>query len=397
MAVSVKQPGVSKYFKTARNNVVLPSIGNFFIDTIRNSMNRGGDVADYLVGKPARNGFGIGDVLVGRAPAQPRPKAKPPVVQAPPPPIPGPEQIDRSNIQKPETISDILARYMAMANGLGLGGNGSGTDYSALTNQLRSNAAQGDARLAAMYNQLQNSFKADAPGIAQNFDSAGNAIGQNAAAATAGVNSAYQAARDAQTKQLAALGIGDAAAVLASNGGLAARDQAAAASNIQQNQAANANQNTQQKTSALNYNTGIANAAQLEGATQRATLQQQLANKLAELQTQQGADRAAGKTSVFNAALQLMQMDPNNPSNIAAGQSAQAKTDLQNQMLAAQLLGQQLKNQNFQATTGQSPDAGANFQQLQKMFVAAGGDPADQDTFGKFVQQMVNAGKVKLG
>src|SRR5690606_5588081 len=119
---------------------------------------------------------------------------------------------------------------------------------------------------AAMFGQLQESIRGDAAGIGSTYDTNAQNLQQAADQGASSIDAAYQAARDAQTQQFQQLGIGDAAAVLAAAGGNAAADQANALGNIAQNSSANQQANAQHRTSALNYNTNIANAAGLEGA-----------------------------------------------------------------------------------------------------------------------------------
>lgn len=301
-----------------------------------------------------RFGFGANTAPVKRAVA---PRAKP-------------QAQDRA----PLTFAD----YLQMANEMGLGG--SGTDYAALMNQLRANAANADAKLAAMYGQLQNSIDADAAGIAQNFDTNGQNLNQNAASALDTINNAYQAARDAQTQQFQQLGIQDAAGVLAAQGGAAAGDQANAVGNVAQNSGANAQQNAQNRTAALNYNTGISNAAGLEGAVQRAAVQQELANRLAELQTQQSSEGNQRSQSLFQAALGMAQ----NPSIFDPNYKGNPMDALKAQLLAAQVTAQDLKNQGLAANS--SGAIGGNLSQYQTLAQAYGIDPSDQEAFLNFIK-----------
>lgn len=274
-----------------------------------------------------------------------------------------------------------FADYLRMANEMGLGDT---TDYSAMEAQLRRNAAEGDSRLDAMYRQLRGSIDADAPGINQSYDDAGAAMAANAERARGQINGGYDAARAAQTDQFAALGIGDAAAV---NEGRAQADQANAVSNVAQNELANQNLNTVNRSSANNYNTNIGNAAGLEGNVQRAALQQQLANTLAELQVKASEGANEGRRSAFSTAFSMAQnpsiFDPNyraQPSLEDAGQ------DLKNQKLAFEL------NQMMQ---GNVP-IGQTLQQMQGLAQQMGVDPTNQEQFLQFIEMVNKAQGVKL-
>lgn len=278
--------------------------------------------------------------------------------QKPAAPAPSPalnlDAAQQTTSNNPNTATPDLLSFLGQAmdilrqNG-GLAGGG--TDYGALKSQLQGQYNENDARLAAMYGQLQKSYAADAPAIAQGYDQAVNSVGQNAQAAAQTTNDAYQAARDAQTQQLQALGIQDAAGVLAAQGGRAAADQAQANANIQQDANAVQNQLTTNKAAAGNYNTNIGHAAGLEGAMQRATLQQQLAQALAKLDVQQSSEASqAGQTNFNNAlslASQLYQDSTRKSDAEAAAEAANAKQQYQ---MYRDSQGDALKQQSVLAT-----------------------------------------------
>lgn len=271
-----------------------------------------------------------------------------------------------------------FADYLRMANEMGLGGGG--TDFGALEAQLRQNAANADAKLAAMYNQLRGSIDADAAVIGQTYDAGAAGLTQNADQALGTINNAYQAARDAQTQQFQQLGIGDAAGVLAAQGGNAAADQANAIGNVAQNSGANQQQLGQNRVAALNYNTGIGNAAGLEGAVQRAAVQQELANRLAELQTQQSQEGSQRQQNLFQAALGMAQ----NPGIFDPNYQGNPMDALKAQLLAAQITAQDLKNQGLAANS--SGQIGGNLSQYQTLAQAYGIDPSDQEAFLNFIK-----------
>lgn len=210
------------------------------------------------------------------------------------------EQSARPDIMPPDYLEGSLIDFLQKAMGL----IPSGPDYGAVRSRLNSKADAGKAAIAAMYEALQGSFKADAGQIAQNYDETGEAITEASGNATDMVNEGYNASRERQSDQLQDLGIEEAAAVLAAQGGNAANDQAVATANIAQNQAANENANTQFKQSALNYNTGLGNAAQLEGKLQQAAIQEALADKLAEISIREQEAKGAR----FGQATSLAQM-----------------------------------------------------------------------------------------
>lgn len=247
----------------------------------------------------------------------------------------------QGDVNGTKSFLDYLKQAESMAPG--------GTDYSALRDQLKSDAGMSDARIAAMYKQLQGSYAADAPGIKKNYDGAKKSVKKDASDAVAATDEAYNSTRDAQSAQLAALGIGDAAAVLASQGGAAAADQSHAAANIRQNEATNKNQLTQNGATAEQYNTGIKGAAGLEGNLQRAVIQKQLQDKLAELSTQQSTEDAQRKSSLYSMAMNLQSAAQ------SGGLTAQQKAE--NDAALAKLLEQQNEFGARQSSSNQNSQA----------------------------------------
>lgn len=268
--------------------------------------------------------------------------------------------------------------FLAMAQGLL--GDGGGPDYSALIARLKQNAAEGDARLASMYGALQSDIAGKAPGIAQTFDTAGAGYAQSADQASADINNAYQASRDAQSQQLAALGIGDAAGVLAAQGGFAGADQAHNVSGVARAEQASADQNTANKATALDYNTAIGSAIGQQSGEQRSALEQQLQNKLAELESEQASSQQDNRLQSISLAFQLAQnaglVDPNAAPDIMA--------ELEAQQAAADLYNAQLNNQKLASQLG-GPVGGnlASYQQLAQQY---GIDPSNLEEFLKFVE-----------
>lgn len=206
-----------------------------------------------------------------------------------------------------------LLDFLQQALDLGAGGagGGGGVDYNPLREAARGRYSQGNARLEAMYRQLADSIAGQAGTIGSNYDSAGQGYNQNAQQAQSTINDAYQASRDAQSRQFQQLGIQDAAAVLAAQGGNAAADQANAVSGIEQNRAAVTNQNEAAKQAALAQNASHVSAAGLAGAEQRGRLQAELNQLLGEYdvaeQTQNAQLAARGGRDIGNA-LQVAQM-----------------------------------------------------------------------------------------
>lgn len=328
----------------------LSGIGGSFSDLGRGFGNTLSDIGDFLGSRPATTKAGSGvfgpDNPVVKKPVIPKaaPHAQPtPTAEQPPLP-------NDPTPQVPDLLSFLGQAMDVLRNNGGLAGGG--TDYSALKNELRGQYTENDAKLAAMYNQLRSSYANDAPAIAKGYDDASTSVGANTAHAEQTTNDAYQAARDAQTQQLQALGIQDAAAVLASQGGKAASDQAQANANLAQNGSAVQNNLTEHKAAAGNYNTNIEHAAGLEGSLQRANLTQQLQSALAKLDTQQSSENAqAGQTNFSNALSLAGQLytDANHRSDQAAAQK-QAEAAAQAAALKQQYQ-QYMDQQNLGAKT----------------------------------------------
>lgn len=171
-----------------------------------------------------------------------------------------------------------LKDYLLEAEGM----MGNGPDFEAIRRRYLENTQQSDAKLQAMFNQLNGSYAANAAPIQASYDTAGAAINQAGAQGVANVNAGYDASRAAQTEQLAALGIQDAAAVLAQDGEMAA-DQGMSAGGISRDAANYAGLNATNAQSAQQFNTGLQGAAALGGAESRALLQRSLADNLAGL------------------------------------------------------------------------------------------------------------------
>lgn len=208
---------------------------------------------------------------------------------------------------------DALKQAMGLIGGDG-GGQIARVSYDPQRQEARNRASEADSRLAAMYRQLQDSYRADAPGIAAAYDQAAKGVNQNVDQAVGNINTAYDKAREDQTAQLAALGIEDAAAGIMERGEGSAPRQAEQVGNLEQNRGAVSNQIKTNRQSSLDYNKGIEGAAGLEGNLQRAqnqsALQQLLAQIDAEEQNQNAqidAQNQSARGSSMNSAMGLAQ------------------------------------------------------------------------------------------
>lgn len=257
--------------------------------------------------------------------------------------------------QKPDSVS--WQQYLQDA--LGMTG-GSTTDVS---NQLaalggqegaqRQAASDADAKLKAMYDQLKGSFDADGGTIASQYDTTRD---QQAAAsddATNAINNGYQASQDSLTSMLSKLGIGDAAAVAANQGDTLQGDQAQALGTVASNKAASLNNTSAKSASAQDYNRQIGQAAQLEGSTQRAANQQNLAKNLsalaasrAQLQDQASSSSSSGP-SLSDAIAYANAASKSDDSSVDA--KAKAKQQKLDNALAKEKLALQLNQSNNSA------------------------------------------------
>lgn len=271
--------------------------------------------------------------------------------------------------------------YLAQASQLvGAPDMTAGIDFSGQESQARQTAGDASAKLQAMYNALHNNFQNDAPAIAQNFDAGTQAVGSNAAAATGDINNAYDAARQAQTAQLAALGIGDAAGVIAGKGESSTGDQAHAVANVIQNRDANQNQLAAGKTSSLNYNGQIANAALQQGTDSAAKIQQVLAQKLMDIQQQAEQARISSQGNYQSEIRQLAQ-------DLFNSDMSTRKQNDANQLAAAKLQQSASSTRNSQAAAAQR-SRNAAYTSIFNSLVRNGTDPqiAQQQA-----QKMANA------
>lgn len=168
-----KKPGVSErgwladkgsvYEPSTRYGGIFGEIANFSNDVTRNIANFIGDPLSQ--GRP---GGGFGDSLVGSSPAAPfnRPARRSNRPGAG-------ERLNRAYNGGEAPVEEAgmtLADYIRMASEM-IGG-GPGVNYDPQRNAARSQAAENDARLAAMYRQLRGSIDADAPIIKEGFQEA---------------------------------------------------------------------------------------------------------------------------------------------------------------------------------------------------------------------------------
>ena len=136
-----------------------------------------------------------------------------------------------------------------------------------------------NAKIAAMYRQLEGSFGGDAEAIKKFFQTAAENYEANAGQARSSIQEAYGASNRERMRQLQALGIEESAAVVGDD---TVRDQANALSNVARLLEAAQSRNTGYQESALTLNEQMKGLARMEGAQRQAALQEALSRAAAE-------------------------------------------------------------------------------------------------------------------
>lgn len=302
------------------------------------------------------------------------------------------ERQQEAEAQVPEGLSflDALKQALGLVGGGEGGGGFTPINLDPQREAARARGAEYDARLAAMYRQLQGSYAADAPGIAKSYDEASAGVNKNSDQAVANINSAYNAARADQTAQLKELGIEEAAKGINERGESSTEDQAAAVSNLEQNRGAVANQLGTNKQSALDYNTEIKGAAGLEGNLQRAANQSRLQQLLADidadeqsqnsqLQSQARSSQSSNMGMAMNLAQALQEDYYRQHPELAPQQD-----NWEQQQALSEFLYKQQQDQAKALTEGQ----GRKTSLMNNLLKQYGGDTAKaQDAFNWYVQQ----------
>lgn len=277
---------------------------NFFTDVTRGLGNFFGPV--FAPGTQHGLGTGFGDYLVGSDPnRQPKALARKGNKYSR-----GPVQPQAEETSLPD-LQSFLSQAMAI---LGGGEELPGVNYDPLRANARNQSQEYDARLAAMYNQLQNSMRQDGTALQGSYQTAIDDTAQRAQQSQESIQGAGEAASAANMQQLQALGLGEAAGNAVSEGRdlntqlAGAIQEAAARGQIAGDQL----QSNQQ--SAVQANNGLVGAAGLEGNLQRSRVQSELAQLLAQydMEEQQAnqqvaAQNAQSRNSAMGQGLNLAQ------------------------------------------------------------------------------------------
>lgn len=208
----------------------------------------------------------------------------------------------------------FLANLMEALGIVGDGGQMGYVSYDPLRADANSRGTEYDARLNAMYNQLQGSIRDDGTSIQSNYQ---GAIDQNAARSAETqkqIQGASDAAQASNMQQLQALGLGEAAGNIVSKGQDLNTQTAAAVQDAAARGQISGDALQQNQQSAGAHNTNLVGAAGLEGNLQRARVQSELASLLAqydmeEQQANQQVDQynAQARNNSFSQAMSLAQ------------------------------------------------------------------------------------------
>ncbi len=177
---------------------------------------------------------------------------------------------------EPEVVKDAAYYEKLAADRLGT------SDWGGLRSRAEESVAQADARVRAMYRTLRAEQEKQQAETEASRSAAGQSIEASADQAAADIASAYAAAQNQQADLAARLGVEAAFPGATTMGEGSARNQAAA--ELAGQSAANAN--TADTQSQLEYQRGQQDVLGLEGASTTAGFQNDLLNRLAQLDFQ---------------------------------------------------------------------------------------------------------------
>lgn len=266
-------------------------IPEWLLNPVRQFDNFVGDMTNFS-GIKGRPGQGAGDYVWGTSPDAEynmlgRQARRGPSKQAQ-------QQTPMGDTALPSFLSNLM-------EALGYVGNGSMdyVDYDPLRNDARSRGTEYDARLNAMYNQLQGSIRDDGTTLQGSYQGAIDDTAERAAQAQAQTQQAGDAAQARNTQQLQALGIGEAAGNIVEQGRDLNTDVAAAVQDAASRGQIAGDALQQNQQSAVQHNTNLVGAAGLEGNLQRARVQSELGSLLAQYDMQE--QQANQEVDQFNA------------------------------------------------------------------------------------------------
>lgn len=249
------------------------------------------------VPKNANPEFRAGDYLFGVPKSRMAPKAAPWLREKAGPPLP--PLVDK---EPPPVGNTQLPSFMSfLQDAMGQSGVDS-VSFDPQRNNARQRGTEYDARLAAMYEQLQNSMRNDGAATQQNYQGAIDDTAQRAAAVQQQIQAASNAADDRNAQVLANLGIEEAQGNIVQGGRDLNTQTADAVADAAARGQISGDALQQNQQSAGAQNAGLVGAAGLEGNLQRARVQSELASLLAQYDMQeQEANRQAQQQSFTQA------------------------------------------------------------------------------------------------
>lgn len=269
--------------RTVQPRQGIGQVADLWDNLLRQATNFAGDVGRWFEGKPnAPMGRGAGDYIYGLpANSSNRPGSRGSRSRGGsfgPTPMKPPTSPIQENTPLPGFLSNLMEAlgYVSDPDPIAR------VSYDPLRQDARNRQAEYDAHLAAMYKQLQGSIRDDGTALQGTYDQAIDDTAARAEEAQAAIQGASDAAAARNLQQLQALGIGEAAGNIVAEGrdlNSQTADQIADAASRGQISGDLLQQNAQ---SAQQHNTNLVGAAGLEGNSQRARLQNELSQLLAQ-------------------------------------------------------------------------------------------------------------------
>ena len=181
-----------------------------------------------------------------------------------------------------------LDNIMALLMGAGGGSGGGGGISQAQIQAMQDRGAQDRARIEALYGNYAKMIGDRQAAIAGNYETGTKNLTDAYAQSGAANDAAYNAAREAQTRQLQQLGLTE----MAPPTNVEAQ-MSAAKSNEALKQAAIAQQEANRQ-AAINQNISLQNAASREGTQQLGSFDQRLADTISQMQMSRGGGGGGG-------------------------------------------------------------------------------------------------------
>lgn len=211
----------------------------------------------------------------------------------------------RRQTQETQMADTALPSFLAnLMNALQMGGV-SGVDYDPLRNDARARGAEYDARISAMYDQLQNRMRQDGVGVQEGYQQAIDSTADRTQSAQQNIQGASDAAAARNLQQLQALGIGEAAGNIVQEGRDLNSDTARAVQDAAARGQISGDNLQQNRQSAGTLNNSLVGAAGLEGNLQRARVQSELGSLLAQYDMEEQQARQQSQQQSLAQAMSL--------------------------------------------------------------------------------------------